>query len=337
MTMIPSKDNYIDLLRFVGITLIILAHVYPPNILFQLRTFDVPLMIFVSGLSYSNKKIDKFWTFIFKRIKRLLIPVYLFLSIYFVIVFILKYFNIDFGVATKHVIGSYLLLDGIGYVWIIRIFLIIALLTPVFIYVNKKITSNILFFILIISGILLYESVIQNHIGVNFNFVKNYVYEGIGYSFLFLIGLRIKNMSYLSLKKLLSAICVIFICSIIYFYRSGFAGIIPFQSYKYPPHAYYILYGIFMSIFLWTFKFNISPKIVTQIYNKVSFVGSNSIWIYLYHIPLIQITAKFVDIWYLKYLIVYSLSISICYQQIHLAKIGETKFKNNSFLSYFKG
>ena len=45
------RDPAVDLLRFIGISMIFLAHIGPPAALFQLRSFDVPLMIFVSGLS----------------------------------------------------------------------------------------------------------------------------------------------------------------------------------------------------------------------------------------------------------------------------------------------
>ena len=53
-----SRDFTIDMLRFVGVSLILLAHIVPPDGLFQLRSFDVPLMIFVSGLSYSGNASD---------------------------------------------------------------------------------------------------------------------------------------------------------------------------------------------------------------------------------------------------------------------------------------
>ena len=51
----PQRDLYIDFLRFIGISLIILAHVEAPSGITQFRSFDVPLMVFVSGLSFSTK------------------------------------------------------------------------------------------------------------------------------------------------------------------------------------------------------------------------------------------------------------------------------------------
>lgn len=51
-----QRNMTIDVMRVMGLLLIILAHVNPPGILFQFRTFDVPMMIFVSGVSFYLSK-----------------------------------------------------------------------------------------------------------------------------------------------------------------------------------------------------------------------------------------------------------------------------------------
>lgn len=40
---------YIDYLKVLGLLLVILAHVNCPSPLMQVRSFDVPLLVFVSG------------------------------------------------------------------------------------------------------------------------------------------------------------------------------------------------------------------------------------------------------------------------------------------------
>jgi fucose 4-O-acetylase-like acetyltransferase len=47
-----SRETYVDFLRALGLLMIILAHTEPDpsKTLFQLRTCDVPLMVFVSAL-----------------------------------------------------------------------------------------------------------------------------------------------------------------------------------------------------------------------------------------------------------------------------------------------
>ncbi|HUH66764.1 MAG TPA: hypothetical protein VLZ07_10065, partial [Syntrophales bacterium] len=54
------RDEKIDILRFIGLAMVILSHVRPqPSIILQLRNFDVPLLVWVSaasfGLSYKDE------------------------------------------------------------------------------------------------------------------------------------------------------------------------------------------------------------------------------------------------------------------------------------------
>jgi fucose 4-O-acetylase-like acetyltransferase len=48
-TPIQSRDIRFDILKVIGLFCIILAHVSPPSLIFQLRNFDVPLMVMISG------------------------------------------------------------------------------------------------------------------------------------------------------------------------------------------------------------------------------------------------------------------------------------------------
>lgn len=75
-----QRDVTIDILRVCGLLLIMLAHVNPPNLIFQIRTFDVPMMVFVSGVSYFlSKKADvSYFSYAFSRFKRLVLPVWIF-------------------------------------------------------------------------------------------------------------------------------------------------------------------------------------------------------------------------------------------------------------------
>lgn len=47
-----NRYLYIDKLKTLGLLLIFLAHVSPPEFLFQLRNFDVILMIIVSCILF---------------------------------------------------------------------------------------------------------------------------------------------------------------------------------------------------------------------------------------------------------------------------------------------
>ena len=175
---------------------------------------------------------------------------------------------------------------------------------------------------------------------MNFLFVRDFIYYAIGYSFFFICGLRLKNMLYSDMKKVILFSIALFVFYIVYFYwKFDYTTIIPFQNYKYPPNSYYIIYGIFMSVLLYYIKYVLPGRAEIFFSSKqIMFIGSNTIWIYLYHIPLIQITTFLnVKIWYLQFLIVYLLAIMITYIQVSIVKMIENKYKKTSILSYFKG
>lgn len=131
--MIRERDYNIDFLRTLGLLCVILAHVSAPEIIMRLRGFDVVLLVFVSGLSFLASKGDKqnYIIYLKKRICRLVFPTWKFLCIFFVFFEILLLINPIFPkFAIKDYLCSFLLLSGIGYVWIIRVYLLIAAVLP---------------------------------------------------------------------------------------------------------------------------------------------------------------------------------------------------------------
>ena len=127
-----NRDLSIDLLRFLGLTMIVLVHVNPPFWLTQFRSFDVPMMVFVSGLTVARKEVSSYVGYIVKRTKRLVIPVWTFLAFYLLGFYYLQFWILpDQYLTGRMILRSFLLLDqSIGYVWIIRVFLLIMLLPP---------------------------------------------------------------------------------------------------------------------------------------------------------------------------------------------------------------
>lgn len=118
--------------------MIILVHCGAPKWLAQFRCFDVPLMFFVSGLAISGKSIDNYPSYIFKRAKRLLIPTWGFLLIFFALLNGASLVLHKELPAYNYFIESFAMIGGIGYVWIMRIFLLVAMATPLLIYINTK-------------------------------------------------------------------------------------------------------------------------------------------------------------------------------------------------------
>ena len=329
------RDDRIDILRFIGLSMIILAHVDPPELLFQLRNFDVPLMILVSAMSFSLsfKMNEPYPSYVWKRIKRLVFPVWLFLTLYFAALFAINPTSDDLNFTT--ILTSYGLLEGIGYVWVIRVFLLVALISPLLYAWHKNTQENSKYFATLALGFLAYELLryvslpyIQPGAGELISSVILYL---IPYGILFAIGLRMTQIN----TKQLYALAFISLATLIFaglglFLLNG--KIVPTQSLKYPPSIYYFSYALFISSLLWIHSQSIDHVIEKlKIKNFVLFTARNSIWIYLWHIPLVKtLHSHFI----LKYLIAFSVAVLITYVQVSLvsrlsSRIQSTKLKSN--------
>ena len=328
-----ERYNYIDFLRFVGITLIVLAHIQAPFTITQIRIFDVPLMVFVSGLSYSGRTINASWSsFYWPRIKRIIIPVYIFLTFYFILFYVLK-----LPLTWKVVANSYLLATegGIGFVWIMRVFLLIMLVTPFLIRVSLKI--KVWFYYLILLLVFLINTaivkIIQTTESILFVTVLiEIVPYLLGYSVIFMLGLRVRNCSKKEERAVLLVVSLMTImAAILYYVTKG----LPFDLalYKYPPSSFFLLYGFFVCIILWALR-----RYLTLLSNNafVLFVGRNTIWIYLWHILFVTLSFKLSPSWMVRYFVVYFGAIIIYYLQYRMVKYLMNKY-NWNWLSYLIG
>lgn len=330
------RDNNIDLLRFVGLSLIILAHVSPPPIIFNIRTLDVPLMVFISGLTCYGKDIQYSWGYLSHRFARLVFPVWIFLTIYFTPIILLKVLGIDLGLNFRLVWRSYLLLDGIGYVWIIRVFLLIALLTPLLIRINNIVKKQYVYIVAFSICLCCYLFVTSCHIGTDINIVNNWLYYAIGYGFLFMLGVRIKGLTKTEGFRFFSIMVLIFIAQSIVDVQQmewNTPLILHINDFKYPPTNVFLLYGLIMSTVTYAVVY---LKRRDRLHSLIHFVGCNSIWIYLWHIPIVTITAKLDIAWWLRFIIVYSGALAIYYMQLSVLKVIEKK-KEYRIFKYLKG
>lgn len=330
------RDNKIDILRFLGLAMIILAHVNPPELIFQLRNFDVPLMVMISGLSFSlSYKQESYKSYIWKRIKRLLFPLWIFLTCYFLLIFFIAY-PIKLP-SIRTILESYLLLPGIGYVWIIRVFLCMATIAPLIMKLHLKIKKNLSYFLIIGAVYLSYELILL----VSQPFLSSskwmIVFESIflylvPYSVIFAIGLRLNSIDRKSLIYMsISSISAFIAMGLSFYLNSGLW--IKTQLFKYPPSLYYLSYALGISIFLW-----LASGFIVEILNKlkitniVLFNAQNSMWIYLWHIPLISIIKL---PFYFSYPLIFLMASLITFGQVSLIKylilpnVKDLDFKKN--------
>ena len=298
-------------------------------------------MVVISGFlaidSYkrSIENNQSIFNYYWKRISRLLIPTWMFLSLYFLLVFLLVFItkgNYPYSFST--ILRSFLLLDGIGYVWIIRVYLICSLLTPLFFYFNNKIKSSKRKFLILLLVYVLYELFVFsgiNESNVIFEFIIAYA---IPYGVIYVLGMVSRKTSHVEDMKIsiifffifmISAVCVFLI----------YNQIQATQIMKYPPTIYYISYALFMSFLL----MGIFKMIPLKKLGFIEFCSSSSPWIYLWHIFFLYvIPLLFGQIhWTAYYMVVVTCSIAVCYVQNKIVDKLESRNINKNILKLFRG
>lgn len=344
-----SRDISIDLLRVIGLVAIILAHTNPPDLIFQLRSFDVPLFVIVSGLSYGlsmqNKEIS-YWLYLKKRLPRLIVPTWTFLIVFFVATFILfNCFGKNYPFSARMIERSFALFNenSIGYVWIIKVFLLVMLIAPICYKVNNKMSNHFSYLILLVAVYAAYELFyfIYSKIYYLPNFVifilNEYLFYIISYSCLFGLGLRMllfrkKMVLLISILSLISFLICTFYLSL-----DSKEYFVSTFKYKYPPRFYFVSYGIFVSSLLYLLLDGmLLKKYSTKI---IVFLSSSTIWIYLWHILILYLWGwaySYIPFWcnnfMIKFCIIFCVSICITFLQ----KYSINKLINHSKISTFR-
>jgi fucose 4-O-acetylase-like acetyltransferase len=288
-----KRDVSFDILRAIGLLLIILAHVLPPAPIFQLRNFDVPLMMFVSGAVFgiSSGASKGYLSYLISRVRRLVLPTWIFLTIFFGLYFLaslIKGFPFPFHSAT--IINSYNLVSGIGYVWIIRVFLFVAITLPLYVKL-AGIVKNIKIYLVLLALIygiyellyFLYPGAIitRQFSSVDWIF-QNVIFYILPYSVVAGLGLVISKIN----KQVIIYLTLV---SFVILAALAFANnFVATQNFKYPPRIYYLSYALSVSLLLYLLS---KTKIFTQLLNNkiVLFIGSYSLWIYLWQILFLYI------------------------------------------------
>ena len=333
---VVERDYAIDFLRIVGILLILMAHTFLKNseysLLQEIRSFDVIAMVFVSGLSFAQSTRDiKTWSdyfkYVWKRFLRLILPCWIFLSIFFIYSLILSnWFNIEF-LNLKTIFLSYSLISGIGYVWIIRVLFCLAIAAPFIKIIVNRIAKGwinifiVLFMILLNSVLCYYSSELDGHLSL---IVNTILLPVLGYSLVYWLAISYKKISFWLRLSFLSALIIFTIVFSIY---NGFH---PTGS-KYPPTLVYITYGLSASIFLYELFHLVFLKKNFE-YKAIKWLSTNSFTIYFAHIFIVilfDLSNCLVDYWWIEYLIIIFGSIFIAYLWTAIKKIKKFfPFKN---------
>lgn len=269
----------------------------------------------ISFSSFSYNDHFSYTWYLYSRFIRLVLPTWLFLLFYNSIVIITD----EVSPSLMDILYQITFIGGtdIG-VWIIRIFVSIALIAPLLYKINNSIKANNLFYVILAFAYLTYELInMTSSLYLDGNILKLFriiFCYTIAYSLIFLYGLRITTFSHSDLKSHSIFLVSLFILLIIIGY-SLTGEIVPTQHFKYPPTCYYLSYSMIISISL--YRIVISHNFRIQDSKLIKFIGQSTLWIYLWHWFVIKIYF-YIGLDYAfvtKYVLIYSLTILIVYLQ----------------------
>ena len=301
-----SRDLSIDILRWLALTGIILVHIQPSPFWSQLRSFDVPMMVFLSAYCFAKEKhgVQDYKVYCIKRFKRLVLPCWIFLTGWFTFVYGILGHPADW----KNVLLCYSLMTS-WYLWIIRIFVTMALVAPL---VTKRIRSltKRVYFIMLLSGIILNEILCD----LSDNYLYMVAIMSFSYFLVFMFGLYIDKLSNKQILTIGGGAVVLF-ALIAWKLITEEGSFVLVGKYKYPPHLYYLSYAFSCIIILWMVRKQLEVILrKVHLLPLVTYIGSHTLWIYLWHIPLLSLVGMhFIPP--VRFLIVYVSAILLSYIQ----------------------
>ena len=271
-----ARDFRIDFLRGCALLLLVVAHTSAPSWLAATRTFDVPLMVFLSAMCL--KGTDSYGRYCMRRFKRIYIPTAQFLTILFVLSAFLPI--VPSELMTPEIIaGSYLLWNwpAIPFVWIMRVFLMMALVMPLLDKAVRRLgtkgTLPVLAAAYILQNIACAAIDPEGREPLTF-FIRDYVLYLCGYSIIACVGLSLRKADKKCAATVLAASA-----AAIAVWSIGHSGFDP-QASKYPPSSLYISYGITCAVALYMLSGMLKRPVGMRFWQYLS---ANSMWLYLWH------------------------------------------------------
>lgn len=238
------RNLTLDYYKFIGMLLIFLAHTSISTVVQNIRCFDVTLLVFASGISYrlSINRHRSFWTYIIQRVKKIVFPTWVMITIALICRLILsKSIQALSFYEVKHIPFIYLFVVDIGFYWIAGIFFLISVVLPLISKLNEHTYGSL--FVFLFAVFMIGAGAIFSYCGGGYYFVNSvcsaffYVAAGIlGYFFQ-------DNKEKRPLMMIISTALFIAIS----LYTAQFAPAL----HKNPPDLYYFFYGISVSTMLY--------------------------------------------------------------------------------------
>jgi len=280
------RNNTIDILRTLAILAVVFAHSNSQvnTFLFNLRTFDVVMLVFLSGSSfyYAKKEIDSTNRYIFKRFVRLIVSSW-FISLLYISLIAVKgiILNSTYSFDYTLFVKSLLFKNGIPYIWILYYLFVVSIINRLFYKTIQSLSQLLVIFLLL----LIYIVFSFINIGLDasdtfHNALSFYFITPVIYSMISLFGYK-----FITFSLRLKIACVLFLLTSTIIFITVY-GFIP-DSFKYPPEFFYVSYGLLVTLGLYTIINNQLARFPGII--LFSFISKNSIWIYLTHIIIVQV------------------------------------------------
>ena len=274
-----DRNPTVDLLRCIGLCLVIAAHCTFPDWFYEFRTFDVVLLFVVSGMSYrlsaETKRSVPFGTYAVHRFRRLILPVWIFLAGFFLLFFLLGH-----GFETGIIVKSFALLSGgILFVWVFRVFFLTSLLNPVLLKWAKKIAplpgcAVLLAGILLNDGLYsLIASILPGAVSKIWEVLAVYTAAYALTSFGGMLFIRAEKNERLGMLGITAAAAVT--AAVVLHFP-------PVSESKYPPAFFYCMYGLAMSFLLYLLLERI--HFGKQGMRMVRWLSVQSMNVYMWHI-----------------------------------------------------
>lgn len=284
-----KRNLSVDVLKTVGILCVILAHTAPQNWLFHVRVFDVCMLVFASGitLKYHGKTWKDYVSYLVKRFVRLIVATWIFLVLYFGFSYLMSLKYDQWSYTLSDYIKSFTFTGGIDYIWIIRVYFLMAILSPVIVKLSQSPFFQ-KYWLPCLAGMLLLNQALGYLSAQIGNETLKKLFQGfavytLGYAIIEVVACacgRIRKE-----KLLLAATIAFFIVWAI----SGWAS--P-QTAKYPPQALYLLYGLTVSLALFCLLEKWPAKDGTVWQKAIQWFSRNSLSIYFGHIFAVMFIAK---------------------------------------------
>ena len=265
------------------------------------------------------------------RAARLLVPTWIFLAFYFLLRYAVAG-DFSWKIAVKSFCFQQ---DGIGYVWIVWVYVVVAMLTVPFFMLHERLGR--LYWLLYAGVYLAYELAVCFRIGVQNRLLIYTLYYIVPYGLLLSLGLFYWKLEKRNVRAVIGAAFCIFLGSAaLLFYRTG--AYVPTQRFKYPPRLYWLSYAVCVSYLLIPICGRYDG---CRLFDNpvVRFVGRNTLWIYLWHIMFVGISAHISSAWPVRFAICVAGAVLVAFMQISVVALLERRFgeKAKSITRFFRG